>query len=199
MLSTREQEIVDGMMLAGAAIDTSNLAIHCTDKTAAEWLYNEVSDMVLQRNLETNGERYPGREYYLELSESASYTLDDEDDFSWNRAAVWELTLQPNGDMYQYIQRWYANNQSYPALPGDFALTPVTAKVLYKTRAHELPGENTPYIEFETRPYPTLNDYLNALNMEYDNLRGLYRLTQEASAILRTHIGVKNPRPNGGE
>lgn len=196
MLSERQEQLADGLMLAGADVNTSHVSIQLTGKDDAEWLYREIEPLANERELSQTGDRYLGREFYLELVESPLHELNDEDDFEWNHTTVWEVNFVPTGATLQYLARWYKTNR-LPEIPDGFALMPLVGKVLYKVRAFEMYGDEELFIEFESYQFnENLQSYFERLGINVEQVQDLYRIPADDAQVFREHIGVKHPRPN---
>lgn len=81
--------------------------------------------------------------------------------------------------------------------PTDFKMTPTIAEMIYRAGAHELRGENVPYIEFDAVGSQKLEAELQNLDIQTTNVGELWRMNEENSARFRAYAGID--APNGGE
>lgn len=194
MLTERDKRVLDGLLLSGARVSSTTVTLRLTDKEDAEWLYGQLDSVSHERHIDTADGRWLHREWYLELDDSPRYSLDNEDDFNWNRSTIHILEVQPTNQALQHIARWFQDGH-LPTVPDDFVLRPMTGKVLYRARCFELPGEQAPYIEFRTHDFDDIGACFERIGVDIKQVNGMYRLSEEDSEIFRTHCGIDSPRP----
>lgn len=176
--------LCDGVIISAGYTSSDNVILHTSSKEDAEWLYSVVDNIAETRNLDKTGNEGYHREYYLnEQGERVT-------------KPIYSVSFIPTNFLHQRMMHWVEDGQKIKA-PKDFEITPTIAEIVYRAGAHELQGEDAPYIEFEAVPSQKLEAELQNLDVQTTNVGSLWRMDEENSARYRAYADI-NP-PNGGD
>lgn len=189
MLTDIQKQLMDAAILSPAFRQDGAIAFHTASKEDAEWLYSKFEPVAEERELVETDKHGVHREFYLELNESDEHSLADEDAYSWNTRKIYRVEITPTNMFDQRVLQW----GSCDGQPSDYQFTPLIAKILYFTGAHENAGTNAPYIELEVDGVDTVSDSLEEKDIPFVEVGGLYRFEEKPSTKFRAFAKVDMP------
>lgn len=192
-----EQQVSDAIILSAGIASTDSVTINTASKLDAEFIYSAVDTVAVERNIFKTDSQGIHREYYLELAESDTHSIEDEDIFEWNTRPIWQVRFIPTEYCVQRMMNW-TDAQTSKKAPRDFTMTPLIAKLLYKSGSHEMSaGDGETYIEFEAFGSQKLQAELQNCDIQTTNVGNMWRVDIENSKKFRQYADVAEPNIGG--
>lgn len=191
---SEQRHIADAVIISSPELSIDSVALYTPDKESAEFVYHVVEPIAEDRKLVETSDDGITREHYLRLYESDEHSLDDEDAFDWHTQPVWMIVIEPTQYFQQRALRWFDDDNGLKS-PRDFKLSPVAARILYYTSAHEVPGaDGRPIIELTAPDLQKLDANFQNADIRSENVGDLWRFPAENSARFREYANI--PEPN---
>lgn len=192
-----QQDLTDAVVVAASFTTENTVVFHTANQQDAQWIYSNVDDISNERDIDKTDEVGLGRNYYLDLYESDDHSTYGEGMNGWNTKPIYRVSFSPTEISQQRMLNWVDESSYGFTAPTDFDISPLVAEMIYRAGAHEMMGDEEPYIEFEAIDSQRLQAELQNLDIRTTKVNGLWRLDEENSAKFREYAEI--PEPKGGD